>query len=102
MCKFNKNKLRMRLIFVTQEFKDDIWSFSAKVLIFLEKIVNWNCIKKKSGKEEGAMKYGEKIQKKVSYAVIKIAEKAAHKTCNSACLWWQYQPKMPKSLKNGK
>lgn len=48
------------------------------------------------------MKYGEKIQKKFSDAVIKIAEKAAHKTCNSACLWWQYQPKMPKSLKNSK
>ncbi len=48
------------------------------------------------------MKYGEKIQKKVSHAVIKIAEKAAHKTCNSACLWWQYQPKMPTALKKGK
>lgn len=44
----------------------------------------------------------EKIQRKISDSVIKIAEKAAHKTCNSACLWWQYQPKMPTALRKDK
>lgn len=48
------------------------------------------------------MKSEGKIQKKVSNVVIRIAEKAAYKTCDSACLWWQYQPKAPTALKKGK
>lgn len=48
------------------------------------------------------MKLEKTNKKRLSDIVIKIAEKAAYKTCDSACVWWQYQPKMPKSLKNGK
>lgn len=48
------------------------------------------------------MKNEGKTQKRVSDVVIKIAEKTAYKTCDSACLWWQYQPKMPTTLKKGK
>ncbi len=48
------------------------------------------------------MKSERKIQKKFSDVVIKIAEKAAYKTCDSACFWWQYQPKVPTALKKGK
>lgn len=50
MCKINKNKPLLRLIFVMSEFKDDIWSFSAKVLIFKEKFVKWSCKTNKGGK----------------------------------------------------
>ncbi len=48
------------------------------------------------------MKLEKTNKKSLSDIVIKLAEKAAYKTCDSACFWWQYQPKMPKSLKNGK
>ena len=44
----------------------------------------------------------ERIKKKrLSDIVIKIAEKAAYKSCDSACFWWQYQPKVPTVLKKG-
>ena len=98
MCKFNKNKPQLRLIFVTLEFKDDIWSLSAKVLNFFD----INCKLKVQLKEEkggSTMKFERKNKKKLSDVIIKIAEKSAYKTCDSACVWWKYQPKVPTALK---
>lgn len=101
MYKIDKNRLHLRLIFIVLEFKDHIWSFSAKVLFFEIKKCKLKSVKK-LGREGKTMMFQREIQKRISGAVIKIAEKAAYKTCDSACFWWQYQPKVPKALKKSK
>lgn len=40
-----------------------------------------------------------KLKKQIAGAVYKVAAKTAERSTNSACGWFQYQPKMPKSLK---
>lgn len=50
-------------------------------------------------------KEANKMQKKVYEAVAKLAFRHSEKMANSACFFWDYQPKMPnsvKSLKNHK
>lgn len=41
-----------------------------------------------------------KLKKAISNKASKIAMKAAAKSCNSTCLWFQYQPSAPKCLKS--
>ncbi len=40
-----------------------------------------------------------KVKKQIAGAVCKLAVKTAERSTNSACSWFQYQAKMPKSLK---
>lgn len=64
MCKINKSKPFLRLVFVMLEFKDDIWSFSAKILNFLGK----NCkMKKNVEKEEKEIKSRKKQKEDFEY-----------------------------------
>ncbi|MCM1525578.1 MAG: cyclic lactone autoinducer peptide [Ruminococcus sp.] len=41
----------------------------------------------------------KKAVSKIANTVKKAAVAASKRSLNSACVWYQYQPKMPKSLK---
>lgn len=45
------------------------------------------------------MKTKENVKKVISGVVKNLAFKAADKDMNSACVFFQYQPKLPKTLK---
>ena len=45
------------------------------------------------------MENSKKAKNILKEAVCKAAMKSAEKSVDSACMWFQYQPKQPKALK---
>lgn len=39
------------------------------------------------------------IKKLIAKKVVKSAEKTSELVANSACIWWDYQAEMPKSVR---